>query len=54
MTPIGTRQRLSALTAAVGITFSIVWALSSYVYSATPSAEVSPTATRIAHVRACS
>jgi hypothetical protein len=54
MQPIETRQRLSALTAAVAITFSIVWALSSYAYSATPSAEVSPTATRSAHVPACS
>ncbi len=54
MKSIDTRQRLSALTAAVGITFSIVWALSSYAYSATPSAEASPTATRIAQVRACS
>ena len=52
--PIGTRQRLSALTVAVGITLSIVWALSSYAYSATSSAEVSAAATRIAHVRACS
>ena len=54
MSLIDTSQRASALTAAVGITFSIVWALSSYAYGATASAEVSPTATRIAHVRACS
>ena len=54
MKPLDTRQRLSALTAAVGITFWIVWALSSYAYSATPSAEFSATATRVAHVRACS
>ena len=54
MKPVDMKQQLSALTAAVGITFSIVWALSSYAYSATPSAEVSATATRIAHGRACS
>lgn len=54
MKPIDARQRLSALTAAVGITFSIVWALSSYAYSATSAAEVSLTATPIAHVQACS
>ena len=54
MKSIDTKQQLSALTAAVGITFSIVWALSSYSYSATSSAEVSPDAARIAQVRACS
>ena len=54
MKPIDRRQRLSALAAALGITFSIVWGLSSYAYSATPSAEVSPTAAQIAHARACS
>jgi hypothetical protein len=52
--PIDTKQQLSALAAAVGITFSIVWALSSYAYSAIPSAEASPTAARIAQMRACS
>lgn len=54
MSLIDTSQRASALTAAVGITFSIVWALSSYAYSATHSAEVSHTATRVAHMQACS
>lgn len=54
MKSIGTKQQLSALTAAVGITFSIVWALSSYAYNATPSAQVSPAAARIAQVPACS
>jgi hypothetical protein len=54
MKSIDTKQQLSALTAAVGITFSIVWALSSYAYSATPSAEVSPAAARIAQVQGCS
>jgi len=54
MKSIDTKQQLSAFTAAVGITFSIVWALSSYAYSATSSAEVSPAAARIVQVRACS
>lgn len=54
MKPIDTKQQLGALTAAVGITFSIVWALSSYAYSVTPSAEISPAAARLAQVRACS
>ena len=54
MKSIDAKQQLGALTAAVGITFSIVWALSSYAYSATPSAEVSPDAARIAQMRTCS
>jgi len=54
MKPLDAKRQLSALTAAVGITFSIVWALSNYAYSATLSADVSPAAARIAHARACS
>jgi len=54
MKPVDMKRQLGALTAAVGITFSIVWALSSYAYSAIPSAEASPTAARIAQMRACS
>ena len=54
MTPVDMKQQLSALTAAVGITFSIVWALSSYAYSAISSPEVSPAAARFAQVQGCS
>ena len=54
MKPVDMKQQLSALTAAVGITFSIVWALSSYAYSAISSAEVSPAAARFAQVQGCS
>jgi hypothetical protein len=48
------RQQLAALTAAMGSTFSIVWALSSYAYAGTPSAGFSATANRIVLARACS
>ncbi|HET7364127.1 MAG TPA: hypothetical protein VFJ70_11220 [Burkholderiales bacterium] len=48
----GTRQ-LAAMVVAVGVTFSIVWALSSYAYAA-PSADAALTAKRIVPLRACS
>jgi len=54
MKRLDTKQQLGALTAAMGITFSIVWALSSYAYATTPSAGLSSTANRIVLMRACS
>ena len=54
MKAVDMKQQLSALAAAVGITFSIVWALSSYAYSATSSAEVSPAEARFEQVQGCS
>ncbi len=53
MKRVDAKQQFGALAAAMGITFSIVWALSSYAY-ATPSAGPSPTAKQIVQVRACS
>ena len=53
MKRIAARQQLAALMVAVGVTFSIVWALSSYAYAA-PSADASLTAKRIVPLRACS
>lgn len=32
MKPVDSKQRLGAVAMAIGITFSIVWALSSYAY----------------------
>jgi hypothetical protein len=53
MKRIDARQQLSALIAAMGVTFSIVWALSSYAY-ATPSSAPSLTAKHVVALRACS
>jgi hypothetical protein len=53
MKPIDARQQLGALMVAVGVTFSIVWALAGYAYAA-PSAGASLTAKQIGPVRACS
>ena len=46
-------QQLGALMAAIGVTFSIVWALSSYAYAA-PPAGGALTAKQIVPLRACS
>lgn len=54
MKRVDARQQLGALMVAMGITFSIVWALSSYAYGEKPSAGFSPTANRIVQARACS
>ena len=53
MKRIDARQHLGALIAAMGVTFSIVWALSSYAY-ATPSTDVSLTAKHVVALPACS
>jgi hypothetical protein len=53
MQPIHVRQHLSALITAVGVTFSIVWALSSYAY-APPVAGAAMTAKQVVPLRACS
>lgn len=54
MKRVDARQQLGALMVAMGITFSIVWALSAYAYGEKPSAGLSPTANRIGQARACS
>jgi len=53
MKPIDGRQQLGALMVAVGVTFSVVWALSSYAY-APPSGGASLTAKQSVPLRACS
>ncbi len=53
MKRIDGRQQLAALMVAVGVTFSIVWALADYAYAG-PSAGASLTAKQIVPPRACS
>lgn len=53
MKRIDARRQVGALMVAVGVTFSIVWALAGYAYAA-PSAGAALTAKQIVPVRACS
>ncbi|HZS70077.1 MAG TPA: hypothetical protein VFA72_23460 [Burkholderiales bacterium] len=53
MPPIHARLHLSALLTALSVTFSIVWALSSYAY-APPATGAATTAKQIVPLRACS
>ena len=53
MKPIETRERVTAVAMALGITFSIVWALSSYAYAKPADAELSPAA-KLAAQKSCS
>lgn len=53
MKRIDARQQLGALMVAMGVTFSIVWALSAYAYAA-PSVGASLTAKQVVPLRACS
>jgi len=53
MKPIDARRQLAALLVAVGVTFSIVWALAGYAYAA-PSAGAALTAKQALPLRACS
>ena len=53
MNPVDTRDRLGAVAMALGITFSIVWALSSYAYAKPVEAELSPAAKLVA-LKSCS
>ena len=52
MNPVEARQRVGAIAMAVSITFSIVWALSSYAYARPAAADLAPTA-KLAH-KSCS
>jgi len=54
MKRVDAKQQLGALMVAMSVTFSIVWALSSYAYAGTASGGFSPAASRIVQVRACS
>ena len=53
MKPVETQKRLGAVAMALGITFSIVWALSSYAYAKPTETELSPTAT-LGALKSCS
>ena len=53
MKPVETQKRLGAVAMALGITFSIVWALSSYAYAKPTETELSPTAKLVA-LKSCS
>jgi hypothetical protein len=48
------RQRLGALSMALGITFAIVWGLSNYAYNEPTAAGPSPLVGRAALAKACS
>lgn len=53
MKRVETQQRLGAVAMALGITFSIVWALSSYAYAKPAETELSPAAKLVA-LKSCS
>ena len=53
MTPIHAGQRVGAVAMALSITFSIVWALSSYAYARPVEAGL-PQAAKLALPKACS
>ena len=53
MKPVEARERVGAVAMALGITFSIVWALSSYAYAKPAEAELSPAAKLVAQ-KSCS
>ena len=53
MKPVETKERVGAVAMALGITFSIVWALSSYAYTKPADAELSPPA-MLAAQKSCS
>ena len=53
MKPVENQERVGAVAMALGITFSIVWALSSYAYAKPAEMELSPAAKLVA-VKSCS
>ena len=53
MKQIPAKQQFAALLAAMVVTLSIIWTLSSYAY-AKPAHGLSPTAKQIAQTRPCS
>ncbi|HEX9432745.1 MAG TPA: hypothetical protein VF936_08130 [Burkholderiales bacterium] len=54
MSAVDSKQRAGAMTLAISITLSIVWALSSYAYGEPPAAELSQTASKTAAAKSCS
>ena len=53
MKPVETKERVGAVAMALSITFSIVWALSSYAYAKPVDAALSPAAKLVAQ-KSCS
>jgi len=53
MKPVETKERVGAVAMALSITFSIVWALSSYAYAKPADAALSPAAKLVAQ-KSCS
>ena len=53
MKPIETQERIGAVAIALGITFSIVWALSSYAYAKPADVDLAPAAKLVAQ-KTCS
>jgi len=53
MKPAETKERVGAVAMALGITFSIVWALAGYAYAKPAEAELSPAAKLVAQ-KSCS
>jgi len=53
MKAVETKERVGAVAMALGITFSIVWALSSYAYAKPADGELSPAA-RLVAPKSCS
>jgi hypothetical protein len=54
MSAVDSKQRAGAMTLAISITLSIVWALSSYAHGEPPAAGLARTASKIAVAKACS
>jgi len=54
MKPLQARQRVGAVAMAIGITFSIVWALSSYAYERPAETDLSQAAGKPALQKTCS
>ena len=54
MSAVDAKQRAGAMTMAISITLSIVWALSGYAYGGAPAAGLSDSVTKIGPVKTCS
>lgn len=53
MKPVETKERVGAVAIALGITFSIVWAMAGYAYAKPAAADLSPAAKLVAQ-KSCS
>lgn len=54
MKTIGTTQRAGAAALALGITFSIVWAVAAYAYGEPPATGPAQSASRSVQAKSCS